>query len=89
MIDLVIVVVVLSACLYIGCWADFPERVYRRIDLRKRLAASRPGGSITYTNAASRVYLARKLAELVSPRRPDEEFYRICRKYDVSLHEPL
>lgn len=89
MIDLVIIVVALSACFYIGCWVDFPEKVYRRIHLRKRLADSRPGGSVTYTNAASRVYLARKLAELVSPHHPDEAFYRICRKYDVSLHDPL
>lgn len=89
MIDLVIIIVVLSACFYIGCWVDFPNRFYRRFDLHKRLESSRPGGPVTYTNPKSRVYLARKLAELVSPFHLDEEFYKICKKYDVCLHDPL
>jgi len=87
MIDFVIIVVVLTVFYYIGCWVDFPERFYRRIDLRKRLEASRPGGPVAYIDSGSRVYLARKLAELASPT--EGEFYRICKKYDVSVHDPL
>jgi hypothetical protein len=88
MIDLLAIIFIFSACYYVGRWVNL-GCIYQTIELRKRLSASRLGGSITYDNPASRVYLARKLAELVSPLHPDKEFYKICRKYDVSLHDPL
>lgn len=86
MIDLLVIIVIFAVCYW--QWLNL-SCIYHRIDLRKRLSDSRPGGTIIYDSPASRVYLARKLAELVSPLHPDKEFYKICRKYDVSLHDPL